>query len=276
MELCFRNSKVCLPSDLPDHLRTERGVFETFCAYRRHDWNGHVWVRGFALHSKRLAAGAAELGLSVPASEKIYQALVLALRAVQWEAVSRVLVRMIVVPQGYFFRLTNWVDQWQETLDSQGGIDLRSIHATRPTPSIKSCLASVSLTARAEAERQGAHEALLIDPNGTVREGAWSNFFWVDQADLLHTCGNGVLPGVTREKVLELCHDEMEFVLQEDSLNNILGNVKEAFITQATRGITPVRKINKSVLTCRPPGRITASLLARFEALRYCEEDLIF
>lgn len=60
--------------------------------------------------------------------------------------------------------------------------------------------------ARQEAEAAGADEALLVNTNGEVAEGASANLFWV-RGGVIYTAPTavGMLPGVTRAVVLELC-----------------------------------------------------------------------
>jgi len=70
----------------------------------------------------------------------------------------------------------------------------------------KTCNKLPQVMARAEADAAGAHEALLQNTNGRVVEGAASNLFWV-QDGVVCTAPQteGILPGVTRAAVLELC-----------------------------------------------------------------------
>lgn len=60
--------------------------------------------------------------------------------------------------------------------------------------------------ARQEAEAAGADEALLLNTNGEVAEGASTNLFWV-RGGVVYTSPTavGMLPGVTRAVVLEIC-----------------------------------------------------------------------
>ena len=66
-----------------------------------------------------------------------------------------------------------------------------------------------------------AEEALLVGPDGTVREGGASNIFAFLNGTLrTHPADNHVLDGVTRRRVLELamrrpCVEERAFTLSE-------------------------------------------------------------
>ena len=70
----------------------------------------------------------------------------------------------------------------------------------------KTCNKLPQIMARAEAESAGADEALLLNTNGEVAEAASSNLFWVANDEVCTTpLASGVLAGVTREVVFEIC-----------------------------------------------------------------------
>jgi aminodeoxychorismate lyase len=70
----------------------------------------------------------------------------------------------------------------------------------------KTCNKLPQILARAEADAAGADEALLLNTDGFAVEGASSNLFWIeDGAMCTPALAGGVLAGVTREVVLELC-----------------------------------------------------------------------
>jgi branched-subunit amino acid aminotransferase/4-amino-4-deoxychorismate lyase len=70
----------------------------------------------------------------------------------------------------------------------------------------KTCNKLAQIQARAEADAAGADEALLLNTDGYVVEGASSNLFWVDGENVCTPpLVSGILAGVTRVVVLELC-----------------------------------------------------------------------
>jgi len=77
--------------------------------------------------------------------------------------------------------------------------------ANEPLAQFKTCNKLAQILARAEADAAGADEALLLNTDGFVVEGASSNLFWVD-GDTICTppLASGILPGVTRGVVLEI------------------------------------------------------------------------
>ena len=99
----------------------------------------------------------------------------------------------------------------------------------------------LNVLARAEAEEKGADEALLLNTNGEVAETAGGNLFWIYQD---HVCtvptGRGVLPGITRAVVLEICQSlglaTNKRIIKPEQLRNAEG----IFVTQSALGIIPV------------------------------------
>ena len=105
----------------------------------------------------------------------------------------------------------------------------------------KSASKLLNVLARAEAEDRGADEALLLNTNGEVAETAGGNVFWVynDKICTVPT-GRGVLPGITRAVVLEICQalgfETNKRVIKPEHLRNAAG----FFVTQSALGIVPV------------------------------------
>jgi branched-chain amino acid aminotransferase len=99
----------------------------------------------------------------------------------------------------------------------------------------------LNVLARAEAEEKGADEALLLNTNGEVAETAGGNLFWIYQ-DCVCTVptGRGVLPGITRAVVLEICQslglETNKRIIKPEQLRNAEG----VFVTQSALGVVPV------------------------------------
>jgi aminodeoxychorismate lyase len=113
--------------------------------------------------------------------------------------------------------------------------------AADPLSSFKTLNKLMHVMARAEAAEKGADEALLINTNGEVAETASGNLFWVYNDKICTTpTGRGVLPGITRAVVLEICQTlgllTNKRVIKPEALKNSEG----IFITQSAFGIVLV------------------------------------
>lgn len=105
-----------------------------------------------------------------------------------------------------------------------------------------SLLAAVML--REQAERAGAIEAILIR-DGLVTEGAASNIFLVrDSVLITPPKGQFILPGITRDLVLELAHKHAIAVQERNVKEGELSQAHEVWITSSTNEIKPVGSIN--------------------------------
>lgn len=71
-----------------------------------------------------------------------------------------------------------------------------------------------SILATTEAKERGFDEGLMLDMNGFVAEGPGANFFY-EKDGVLYTPPKGsILPGITRQTVLEICA-ELDFKVEE-------------------------------------------------------------
>jgi branched-subunit amino acid aminotransferase/4-amino-4-deoxychorismate lyase len=127
------------------------------------------------------------------------------------------------------------------------------IPAADPLASFKTTSKILHVMARAEAVDKGADEALLLNTNGEVAETAGGNLFWVhDDTICTVPTGRGVLPGVTRAVVLEICQalglQTNKRAIKPEALRNSGG----LFITQSALGIVPVVTFDGAAVTPSP------------------------
>jgi D-alanine transaminase len=117
---------------------------------------------------------------------------------------------------------------------------------------IKSTSLLAAVILREQAERAGAIEAILIR-DGLVTEGAASNIFLVrDSVLITPPKGQFILPGITRDLVLELAHKHGIAVQERDVKEDELSQAQEVWITSSTNEIKPVGSINGIAVTGTP------------------------
>ena len=117
----------------------------------------------------------------------------------------------------------------------------------------KTCNKLPQILARAEAEAQGADEALLLNTDGEVAEAASSNLFWIANGAVCTTpLESGILAGVTRSIVLELCASlgipAREIAIKPEALRRADG----LFLSLSTLGIVEVISLDDHNLECSP------------------------
>lgn len=156
-----------------------------------------------------------------------------------------------------------------EALRARGCV-LRTVRTGRSdeggvSPQAKSGNKLAAVLALDEVRRQGADEALLVDPLGRVLEGASSTFFCVvDGAVLTPSLDVGILPGITRAKVIELA-TRLGLTVREAAVHTSdLDAAEEAFITSSVRGLLPIRGLDDRTLEVTGP--VTERLRTAYEA----------
>jgi aminodeoxychorismate lyase len=127
------------------------------------------------------------------------------------------------------------------------------IPAADPISSFKTTSKILHVMARAEAAEKDADEALLINTNGEVAETASGNLFWVFQDNICTVpTGRGVLPGITRAVVLEICQTLGLQVNKRVIKPEALRNSKGIFVTQSALGIVPVASLDGEPVSLSP------------------------
>jgi len=144
-------------------------------------------------------------------------------------------------------------------------VSVRRNHPSALNPRIKSNNLLNNALAMQEALRQGAEEALMLNQQDEIAECSQSNFFIVkDGAALTPPLAAGLLPGITREFVLEVAR-EAGVPAEERTLTTAdMWAADEAFITGTTREITPVVKVDGRPFGDGRPGPVTVKLLEAF------------
>lgn len=114
-----------------------------------------------------------------------------------------------------------------------------------------------------DAYDRGAETALILDFNGNVAEGPGFNVFCVKDGKL-STPAVGVLPGITRRTVFDLCGEEGLTAGAADVGVAALKAADEVFITSTAGGIMPVTQIDGTAIADGKVGPITSRLMALY------------
>ena len=116
------------------------------------------------------------------------------------------------------------------------------------------------------AHDQHSDEAILIR-DGYVTEGAASNvFIVVDNQIITAPQGPFILPGITRDVVLELAHNAGLNVAQRMFKEQQLIDASEIWITSSTKEIVPVISLNQQPVSHGEPGVIWQKINALFQS----------
>jgi len=224
------------------------GLFETMRAY-----NGKIFLLG--RHLKRLFSSAKLLGLdSVLANIDLEQACIDVLEANNLKD-ARVRLTVTRGDAGAFpgtrqdsaasvlIAATSYTPLPAEAYE-KGYKELISSFR-RDSGSLLSGLKStaylLSVLAKREAENAGLDEALLLNERGSIAEGSISNVFFVARGELVTpSVESGILPGITREAVLELAVSLKIRGVETDIRVEDLPRFDEAFLTNSVLEIMPL------------------------------------
>lgn len=143
--------------------------------------------------------------------------------------------------------------KWDKTI-AQKSLKVMLSSYQRPNP--KSCITDAkvvghytnSILATSEARANGYDEALLTDMNGYIAQGSGANFFY-EKDNYLFTAPKGnILPGITREIVLDIAK-ELGYMVKECLFSaETLQTADSAFFCGTASEIQGIKKINNYVL----------------------------
>lgn len=131
---------------------------------------------------------------------------------------------------------------------------------------IKSVGLLPNVLAKQQAKDAGAQDAIYIDSNGIVMEGASANVWIVTPDGKLVTrpAEHGILRGITRTtlldvaKTLNLVVEEREFTMDE------MLAAREVFFTSATGICTPIVSIDEKTIANGHPGSVASNIRGAF------------
>lgn len=121
-----------------------------------------------------------------------------------------------------------------------------------------------SVLARRQAALNGLDEAILLDTQGYIAEGSGENIFMVKNGTLYTPPQGAILPGITRDAVMQLAKSKGISVVEQPITRNQLYLADETFFTGTAVEVTPIREIDGHSIGQGRPGEITRLLTDLF------------
>ncbi|MDE1979852.1 MAG: branched-chain amino acid transaminase, partial [Betaproteobacteria bacterium] len=179
-----------------------------------------------------------------------------------------------VSPRGNTIHLMIAAWPWGAYLGEEGlkrGIRVKTSSYTRHHVNITMCNAKAvsnytnSILANLEVTGDGYDEALLLDPQGFVSEGAGENIFVVREG-VLYTpdLSSGALNGITRKTVFAICEDLGLTIKEKRITRDEVYIADEAFFTGTAAEVTPIRELDGITLGPGYRGPITERIQNAF------------
>ncbi len=136
------------------------------------------------------------------------------------------------------------------------------------TSGVKTLAYTETIAALVAARDEGADEVIFLDTEGHVSEASASNIFIVNGAALATpplSCG--VLPGITREAIIELAATRGVQVMERPVSPSELSDADEVFLTSSLRGIAPLVRVDGRAIASGSVGQLTRELSAAYSEL---------
>ena len=121
-----------------------------------------------------------------------------------------------------------------------------------------------SILANQEVTADGYDEALLLDTDGYVSEGAGENVFIVKAGKIYTPDLASCLDGITRDSVLTMARDMGMEVIEKRITRDEMYCADEAFFTGTAAEVTPIRELDNRTIGSGSRGPITEKLQALF------------
>lgn len=126
-----------------------------------------------------------------------------------------------------------------------GTSELRVL-ANDPLARLKSTNKLVQVLAKTRAEQVGFDEALLLNSRGEVTEATNGNLFWIEDENVFTTpLDAGILPGITRSLIFEICQDTGVSCTERAVDVQTLKKAQGAFLTLSSLGIVELAAIDE-------------------------------
>ncbi len=119
-----------------------------------------------------------------------------------------------------------------------------------------------SILAKTEATLAGFDEAIILNQDGHVCEGSGENLFVISDGRIITpSLEDNVLPGITRDTVIELAETELGLKVQERSIDRSeLYLADEVFLTGTAAHLTPVVELDHRLIADGKAGPVSSKL----------------
>jgi branched-chain amino acid aminotransferase len=130
-----------------------------------------------------------------------------------------------------------------------------------PLSKMKSLCYLDNILSRKNAVKNGADDCILLNTKEQITCGSASNIFIVTSKDIITPrIEDGVLPGITRKIVIDLCKSNDLPISEKSISEKELNNAKEIFLTNRLIEIQPVIQINSRLINAGKIGEMVILL----------------
>jgi branched-chain amino acid aminotransferase len=260
------------------------GIFEGIRAY-----NGRVWK--LSEHLDRLYSCAKTIWMEIPISWKEMEEVVL--ETLRRSDLQDAYIRLVVsrgagdlgldprkCPKPTIVCIADKINLFPAEVYEKGmnviSVGTRRTSVDSLSPQVKSLNYLNGIMAKISAVTLGYPEVIMLNKEGYVCEGTGDNVFMVKKGKLITPPTHlGILPGITREAIMEIGRD-MGYSVEEGvfTLHDVY-TADEFFLSGTAAEIVPVVQADSRVIGTGNPGPITQRLIGRFRELTQISGTLI-
>lgn len=127
--------------------------------------------------------------------------------------------------------------------DYKNGVKTIFYHGERENPNAKVINMGFRESVDKEIREKSAYEAILVDRNGFITEGSKSNIFMIKDGKVITSPLEDVLPGITRNVIIEVCRKVGFEVLEESVHYNNVKDLDALFISGTSPEVLPISRV---------------------------------
>lgn len=132
---------------------------------------------------------------------------------------------------------------YPEEEDYEKGVSTILYHGERNNPNAKIINSDFRKAVDTEIKNAKAYEAILVDRNGIITEGSKSNIFFIKGDRVVTAPLELVLPGITRNVIIDICKEENIEFAEEKIDYRELSDFDALFISGTSPKVLPVCNI---------------------------------
>lgn len=218
-------------------------------------------------HLGRLFASAGELGLEIPFSQD--QIGDMACRTAEKNGLDSGGLRLTLTAGGAFSKPALFItartlrychDHYRNGMRAEFATIKRNQYS--PLTRHKTLNYYENILARREALAAGWDEAIFLNTSGHLVEGTVSNIFLVHRGKVVTpNPESGLLPGITRQRVIEVCSFIQVPVEERIVAPSELFRAEECFITNSLMGVMPLVGVGGKGIGGEKPGKVTLRIM---------------
>ncbi|CDC82203.1 D-amino-acid transaminase [[Clostridium] innocuum] len=121
--------------------------------------------------------------------------------------------------------------------------------------------------AKHAAQKKGVSKAIMVRDNIVTEEKSGNIFIVKDGIVLTHPNGGKILPGITKQLIIELLHQHNIPVWEKEFSEEELLHADEVMVTDTNSEIVPVIKVNDIIIGNGARGEITKKIQMLYKSL---------